>query len=137
MRPSSPPPPPDSPKSDPEETQDTKTVENSVKSTSNSMRVELDSCNSRFGSYRSMKKLKGWKRTLACKLFEARCSLDGGGEGMESLWEAYEEDTMNKISRMVMKLIRIEDVYRKDEFWAWGSLILLKILKALKGVWLG
>ncbi|GKA74804.1 hypothetical protein Tco_0781106 [Tanacetum coccineum] len=80
------------------------------------MRVELDSCNSRFGSYRSMKKLKGWKRTLACKLFEARCSLDGGGEGMESLWEAYEEDTMNKISRSSKKKKNVKNNKSKSEF---------------------
>ncbi|GKB14744.1 hypothetical protein Tco_0848667 [Tanacetum coccineum] len=106
----------DSPKSDPEETQDTKTVENSVKSTSNSMRVELDSWNSRFGSYISMRKLKGWKRTLTCKLFEARCSLCGGGEGMESLWEAYEEDTTNKISRSSKKKKNVKNNKSKSEF---------------------
>ncbi|GJU46708.1 hypothetical protein Tco_1203974 [Tanacetum coccineum] len=106
----------DSPKSDPEETQDTKTVENSVKSTSNSMRVELDSWNSRFGSYISMRKLKGWKRTFTCKLFEARCSLCGGGEGMESLWEAYEEDTTNKISRSSKKKKNVKNNKSKSEF---------------------
>ncbi|GKB14743.1 hypothetical protein Tco_0848666 [Tanacetum coccineum] len=74
----------DSPKSDPEETQDTKTVENSVKSTSNSMRVELDSY--------------------------------GGGEGMESLWEAYEEDTMNKISRSSKKKKNVKNNKSKSEF---------------------
>ncbi|GJT09043.1 hypothetical protein Tco_0843505 [Tanacetum coccineum] len=106
----------DSPKSDPEETQDTKTVENFVKSTSNSMRVELDSWNSRFGSYVSMRKLKGWKCTFTCKLFEARCSLCGGGEGMESSWEAYEEDTTNKISRSSKKKKNVKNNKSKSEF---------------------
>ncbi|XP_051153022.1 uncharacterized protein LOC127266708 [Andrographis paniculata] len=40
----------------------------------------------------SMRKEKEWKRTLACKLFEERHSV-GGGEGMDSLWEAYEMDS--------------------------------------------
>ncbi|GJV84172.1 hypothetical protein Tco_1524070 [Tanacetum coccineum] len=115
----------DSPKSDPEETQDTKTVENSVKSTSNSMRVELDSWNSRFGSYISMRKLKGWKRTFTCKLFEARCSLCGGGEGMESLWEAYEEDTTNKISDV--------DGDKDDQFMGNGQLCCFKALRMSTG----
>ncbi|GJS79800.1 hypothetical protein Tco_0729681 [Tanacetum coccineum] len=80
------------------------------------MRVELDSWNSRFGSYRSMRKLKGWKRTLTCKLFKARCSLCGGGEGMESLWEAYEEDTTNKISRSSKKKKNVKNNKSKSEF---------------------
>ncbi|PWA54044.1 hypothetical protein CTI12_AA439370 [Artemisia annua] len=84
----------DSPKSDLEETEDTKTA----KSKSNSIRVELDSSSSSFGSYGSMRKEKEWKRTLACKLFEERRSLEGGGEGMDSLWEAYEDDNTNKKS---------------------------------------
>ncbi|GJY62754.1 hypothetical protein Tco_0464214 [Tanacetum coccineum] len=106
----------DSPKSDPEETEDRKTVENSVKSTSNSMRVELDSCNSSFGSYGSMRKEKEWKRTLACKLFEERRSLEGGGEGMDSLWEAYEDDNMNKISRSSKKKTNVKNNKAKTEF---------------------
>ncbi|GJR99909.1 hypothetical protein Tco_0316418 [Tanacetum coccineum] len=35
---------------------------------------------------------KEWKRTLACKLFEKRCSLEGGGEGMDVLRGSFEED---------------------------------------------
>ncbi|GJR99907.1 hypothetical protein Tco_0316416 [Tanacetum coccineum] len=64
---------------------------------------------------------KEWKRTLACKLFEKRCSLEGGGEGMDSLWEAFEEDdNTNKISRRKMNLGK-------------GKPNLVKISKALKG----
>lgn len=44
------------------------------------------------GTYGSMRKEKEWKRTLACKLFEERHNVDGG-EGMDSLWEAYEMDS--------------------------------------------
>ncbi|KAI3450836.1 hypothetical protein Pfo_007501 [Paulownia fortunei] len=44
------------------------------------------------GSYGSMRKEKEWKRTLACKLFEERHNVDGG-DGMDSLWEAYEMDS--------------------------------------------
>ncbi|KAI3461847.1 hypothetical protein Pfo_018510 [Paulownia fortunei] len=45
------------------------------------------------GTYGSMRKEKEWKRTLACKLFEERHNVEGG-EGMDSLWEAYENDSM-------------------------------------------
>ncbi|KAE8684615.1 hypothetical protein F3Y22_tig00111105pilonHSYRG00075 [Hibiscus syriacus] len=50
----------------------------------------------------SMRKEKEWKRTLACKLFEERhnvtaAALDGGGEGMDLLWEAYESSDSNKL----------------------------------------
>ncbi|GJY91562.1 hypothetical protein Tco_0506758 [Tanacetum coccineum] len=137
----------DSPKSDPEETEDRKTVENSVKSTSNSMRVELDSCNSSFGSYGSMRKEKEWKRTLACKLFEERRSLEGGGEGMDSLWEAYEDDNTNKISRSSKKKTNVKNNKAKtefkyfddgvsedgDEFMGNGQLCCLKALKMSTG----
>ncbi|KAL2239224.1 uncharacterized protein LOC105170136 [Sesamum indicum] len=53
----------------------------------------LDHCS--LGSYGSMRKEKEWKRTLACKLFEERHNVDGG-DGMDSLWEAYELDSKNK-----------------------------------------
>ncbi|KAK8711727.1 hypothetical protein V6N13_146994 [Hibiscus sabdariffa] len=47
----------------------------------------------------SMRKQKEWKRTLACKLFEERHShnVDGGGEGMDLLWETYETDSDSKV----------------------------------------
>ncbi|PIN26193.1 hypothetical protein CDL12_01072 [Handroanthus impetiginosus] len=48
--------------------------------------------NYNLGTYGSMRKEKEWKRTLACKLFEERHNVDGG-EGMDSLWEAYEMDS--------------------------------------------
>ncbi|KAL3633300.1 hypothetical protein CASFOL_022827 [Castilleja foliolosa] len=53
--------------------------------------------NSNNESFGSMKKEKEWKRTLACKLFEERHNVSGG-EGMDSLWEAYETDS-NKSKR--------------------------------------
>ncbi|GKE89002.1 hypothetical protein Tco_1566477, partial [Tanacetum coccineum] len=60
---------------------------------------------------------KEWKRTLACKLFEKRCSLEGGGEGMDSLWEAFEEyDNTNKISRSSKKKTNLKNNKAKTEF---------------------
>ncbi|XP_030472754.2 uncharacterized protein LOC115690533 [Syzygium oleosum] len=47
------------------------------------------------GSFGSMRREKEWKRTLACKLFEERHNAEGG-EGMDLLWEAYENDTTTK-----------------------------------------
>lgn len=49
--------------------------------------MEIDSPN--LGSFGSMRKEKEWRRTLACKLFEERHNVDGGGggEGMDMLWE--------------------------------------------------
>lgn len=54
---------------------------------------------SSFGSYGSMRKEKEWKRTLACKLFEERNNSIGGEEGMDSLWEAYEDDNTSRKMR--------------------------------------
>ncbi|KAG8387269.1 hypothetical protein BUALT_Bualt02G0003800 [Buddleja alternifolia] len=53
-----------------------------------------------FGGYGSMRKEKEWKRTLACKLFEERHNVDGG-EGMDSLWEAYELDSSKSKAKNV------------------------------------
>ncbi|XP_031406164.1 uncharacterized protein LOC116214827 [Punica granatum] len=44
------------------------------------------------GSFGSMRKEKEWRRTLACKLFEERHNGEGGEEGMDLLWEKYEDD---------------------------------------------
>lgn len=54
--------------------------------------MEIDSPN--LGSFGSMRKEKEWRRTLACKLFEERHNVDGGGggEGMDMLWETYETE---------------------------------------------
>ncbi|KAL7154271.1 hypothetical protein ABFS83_04G222900 [Erythranthe nasuta] len=57
-----------------------------------SQRISSDANN--LGNYGSMRKEKEWKRTLACKLFEERHNVDGG-EGMDSLWEAYEISSSN------------------------------------------
>ncbi|KAL7116211.1 hypothetical protein ACP275_04G229000 [Erythranthe tilingii] len=56
-----------------------------------SQRISSDA---NLGNYGSMRKEKEWKRTLACKLFEERHNVDGG-EGMDSLWEAYEINSSN------------------------------------------
>ncbi|KAK4781891.1 hypothetical protein SAY86_015993 [Trapa natans] len=48
------------------------------------------------GSFRSMRKEREWRRTLACKLFEERHNAGAGGRGgeddMDLLWEKYHED---------------------------------------------
>ncbi|PRQ25468.1 hypothetical protein RchiOBHm_Chr6g0284001 [Rosa chinensis] len=50
------------------------------------------------GSFGSMRKEKEWRRTLACKLFEERHqNVDGGGEGMDMLWETYDETESGKV----------------------------------------
>ncbi|KAK2662753.1 hypothetical protein Ddye_001327 [Dipteronia dyeriana] len=55
---------------------------------------------STLGSFGSMRKEKEWKRTLACKLFEERHSVNvdgiGGAEGMDLLWETHEGNDSNK-----------------------------------------
>ncbi|KAK6163706.1 hypothetical protein DH2020_000570 [Rehmannia glutinosa] len=69
--------------------------------------------NNNLGSFGSMRKEKEWKRTLACKLFEERHNVDGG-EGMDSLWEAYEMDSSktmkhkNEIKKKNKKKSQIE-----------------------------
>ncbi|KAJ0742320.1 hypothetical protein HanPI659440_Chr10g0362891 [Helianthus annuus] len=69
-------------------------IENTFSLRTNSWR--LDSSGS-FGSYGSMRKEKEWKRTLACKLFEERNNnSERGEEGMDCLWEAYEDDNSSK-----------------------------------------
>ncbi|XP_062077924.1 uncharacterized protein LOC133782603 [Humulus lupulus] len=49
------------------------------------------------GSFGSLRREKEWRRTLACKLFEERHNVDGGGEGMDMLWETYEAESDKKI----------------------------------------
>ncbi|KAE8673090.1 Detected protein of unknown function [Hibiscus syriacus] len=56
---------------------------------------------SSFGNLGSLRREKEWKRTLACKLFEERhnakaATVDGGGEGMDLLWETYESNGSTK-----------------------------------------
>ncbi|GJT09047.1 hypothetical protein Tco_0843509 [Tanacetum coccineum] len=90
------------------------------------MRVELDSWNSRFGSYISMRKLKGWKRTLTSKLFKARCSLCARWWRMRWIpYGSFEEDTrIYKIS---------EDGDKDDQFMGNGQLCCFKAVKMSTG----
>ncbi|KAK1412664.1 hypothetical protein QVD17_34093 [Tagetes erecta] len=76
--------------------EDNKTVDNTFCERTNLWRQDSSSS---FGSYGSMRKEKEWKRTLACKLFEERNNTTGGEEGMDSLWEAYEDDNASRKSR--------------------------------------
>ncbi|KAK9138395.1 hypothetical protein Sjap_008989 [Stephania japonica] len=45
----------------------------------------------------SMRKVKEWKRTLACKLYEERHNNAEGGEGMDLLWETYDQSEAGKV----------------------------------------
>lgn len=114
-------------------------------------------------SYGSMRREKEWKRTLACKLFEERHNVDGG-EGMDSLWEAYEMDstktqkidsTKTKMKTQKTKKVDFGFIEEEDEIEAplcclqalklstgkmnlgVGIPNLVKISKAIKGIgWL-
>ncbi|GER31396.1 hypothetical protein STAS_07393 [Striga asiatica] len=72
----------------------------------------LKTCDS--GSLGSMRKEKEWRRTLACKLFEERHNVDGG-EGMDSLWEAYEMDSNKKTSKKTSGIEFVEDENEDDD----------------------
>ncbi|GFZ02069.1 hypothetical protein Acr_15g0006780 [Actinidia rufa] len=65
------------------------------------------------GSYGSMRKEKEWKRTLACKLFEERHNADGG-EGMDLLWETYENDSSNKTNKPKGNTIKNKNKKKSD-----------------------
>ncbi|KAL6506536.1 hypothetical protein OROGR_024717 [Orobanche gracilis] len=74
--------------------------------------------NNHFASFGSMRKEKEWKRTLACKLFEERHSIDDG-EGMDSLWEAYEMDSeksMRKTRDLKKRNKKISGIEFNEEF---------------------
>ncbi|KAL8106588.1 hypothetical protein AgCh_023375 [Apium graveolens] len=61
--------------------------------------LNFDNEESNLGNYRSMRKDKEWKRTLACKLYDERhYNVMEGNEGMDSLWETYESDSPKSIS---------------------------------------
>ncbi|XP_076887336.1 uncharacterized protein LOC143537448 [Bidens hawaiensis] len=114
----------------------------------------LDSSTS-FSSYGSMRKEKEWKRTLACKLFEERNNSEGGEEGMDSLWEAYEDDnkreSRNRKEAMVNNNNNVSSKKKNkksefkyfddgedededdDEFMSNGQLCCLKALKLSTG----
>lgn len=110
--------------------------------------VLVDSSSS-FGSYGSMRKEKDWKRTLACKLFEERRNLEGGEEGMDSLWESYETDNSSRKSQLKLtnkNTINKKSVFKyfddceneedddeEDEFTSNGKLCCLKALKLSTG----
>ncbi|KAI3682588.1 hypothetical protein L1987_82666 [Smallanthus sonchifolius] len=71
--------------------------QNSARSSSwrsNSLRI--------VNSHGSMREEKEWRRTLACKLFEERHNSRGGEEGMDSLWEAYENDNSKNRKEIMM-----------------------------------
>ncbi|XP_004515037.1 uncharacterized protein [Cicer arietinum] len=57
-------------------------------------------CSTNLGSFGSMRVEKEWRRTLACKLFEERHNNSDGSEGMDMLWETYDEKESNKVVGM-------------------------------------
>ncbi|KAI3829846.1 hypothetical protein L1987_03975 [Smallanthus sonchifolius] len=71
--------------------------QNSVRSSS-----WRSNCLSIVNSHGSMREEKEWRRTLACKLFEERHNSGGGEEGMDSLWEAYENDNTKNRKEIMM-----------------------------------
>eukprot|EP00268_Persea_americana_P010176 TRINITY_DN14116_c0_g1_i1.p1 TRINITY_DN14116_c0_g1~~TRINITY_DN14116_c0_g1_i1.p1 ORF type:complete len:418 (-),score=101.74 TRINITY_DN14116_c0_g1_i1:313-1566(-) len=67
----------------------------------------------------SMRKEKEWKRTLACKLYEERQSMESS-EGMDLLWEVYEVDSgkakeINKGKKEKMLKKKDYDMYEEEE----------------------
>lgn len=69
------------------------------------------------GGFGSMRKEKEWKRTLACKLYEERQSVDGT-EGMDQLWEVYEVDSGKakaKVKNKKEKMVKKEDVKHYED----------------------
>lgn len=74
---------------------------------------------SSFGVCGSMRKEKEWKRTLACKLYEERQTVDGSEEGMDSLWESYDTDTgklKTKKKEKTATLKKIEIEHQKNDY---------------------
>ncbi|OUZ99177.1 hypothetical protein BVC80_8539g2 [Macleaya cordata] len=65
----------------------------------------------------SMRKEKEWKRTLACKLYEERQTVDGSEEGMDSLWESYETDLGKMKTKKKEKTTKKAEIeyYEDDE----------------------
>ena len=84
------------------------------------------------GSFGSMRKEKEWRRTLACKLFEERHNVDGGGEGMDMLWETYETES-NKGQRKGSNRKNEDDDYEDEEEDMDEQLCCLQALKFSAG----
>ncbi|XP_039021431.1 uncharacterized protein LOC120153585 [Hibiscus syriacus] len=125
--------------SDPEATVGTKNgVELEDKAMMNSQSINNET--SRLSYLGSMRKEKEWKRTLSCKLFEERhkvTAADGGGEGMDLLWEAYESSDSNKSKLKSVGWKKggngIEEDEDEDEDESDGHLCCLQALKFSTG----
>ncbi|KAH6824618.1 hypothetical protein C2S53_010714 [Perilla frutescens var. hirtella] len=101
---------------------------------------ELDGGGGNLSSYGSMRREREWKRTLACKLFEERhnAAAGGGGEGMDSLWEAYEMDSRKgggseKVKREKVKREKVKREEDHEEEIGSGQLCCLQALKLSAG----
>lgn len=79
----------------------------------------------------SMRREREWKRTLACKLFEERHNAGGGGEGMDSLWEAHEMESSKVVKREKGK--KVEREMEEDEEVGGAQLCCLQALKLSAG----
>lgn len=85
-----------------------------------------------------MRREREWERTLACKLFEERKNV-GGGEGMDSLWEAYEMEEYGKAGRRKKERMKREKIVEReweeeeDEEIGGGQLCCLQALKLSAG----
>lgn len=99
-------------------------------------KVKAESCRAldagNLSSNGSMRREREWERTLACKLFEERQNV-GGGEGMDSLWEAYEMEEFGKVGRRKkLERVRREKKIVEDEEIG-GQLCCLQALKLSAG----
>nr|XP_043611455.1 uncharacterized protein LOC122583080 [Erigeron canadensis] len=91
-------------------------------------------------SHGSMREEKEWRKTLACKLFEERHNSLGGEEGMDSLWESYENCNSNKRNETMITNNKSKEMVKKNSNIGGRKLNLgmkkpnlMKISKALKG----
>ncbi|CAL9131935.1 unnamed protein product, partial [Musa textilis] len=100
----------------------------------------------RLQSYGSTRKEKEWKRTLACKLYEERMTymlckerkVAEGGEEMDLLWEAYEDnasesDTKKKEKKARRVELEEEEEEEEEEEATTGQLCCLQALKLSAG----
>ncbi|KAE8709345.1 Detected protein of unknown function [Hibiscus syriacus] len=113
-----------------------------IKPMVNSNRMTENGGNHNYNSSGNLgsRKEKEWKRTLACKLFEERCSENtDGDEAMDLLWETYETES-NKAQLLKSrsnKVIVDDDYYGIDEYEyeeeSVGQLCCLQALKFSAG----
>ncbi|KAE8659316.1 Detected protein of unknown function [Hibiscus syriacus] len=85
----------------------------------NSHRVTESGGNYNYNSSGNLgsRKEKEWKRTLACKLFEERCSENADGdEAMDLLWETYETESNKAQLKSSSNKVVVDDYNGIDEY---------------------